>query len=120
MEKRFEQFMRERKYVTNVSSKTLVWYRESFKHLGTPEPTETQLRDFVIRLRERGLKASSVNAYGRAVNAYLHWCGSPLRVPRLKEPQLTLPVFKTDDIKKLIRWKPRRRVSIVCTFSSFC
>lgn len=112
MQTRFEQFIRERKYVTNVSEKTLIWYRQAFKHLGTPDPSGPELKEFVIRLRERGLKPSSVNAYGRAVNAYLNWSGSSHRIPRLKEPQLTLSVYKADDIKKFIRWKPKRACDV--------
>ena len=54
----FEQFIRERKYVTNVSPKTLLWYRASFNHLSTPDPTETEWKDFVVLQRQRGLKPS--------------------------------------------------------------
>jgi integrase/recombinase XerD len=112
MDPRFEQFIRERRYIVNVSPKTLVWYADSFKHLACPEPTESDLKDFVIRLRERGLKVSSCNTYSRAINAYLHWSGSPLRIPKLKEPKLTLPVFKLEDIKKFIRWRPKRACDV--------
>ena len=52
-----------------------------------------QLKDFVFRMREKGLKATACNCRIRAVNAYLKWAGSSLRVPKLKEPELILPTF---------------------------
>src|ERR1700690_2315802 len=69
----FEQFIKERQYLQNVSPRTVEWYRESFKWLGEPQPNKAQLKSFVIRMREKGLKASSCNNRIRAVNAYLQW-----------------------------------------------
>src|SRR5437763_5382016 len=35
---RFEQFIQERKYLTNVSPRTIQWYRESFKWMANEQP----------------------------------------------------------------------------------
>lgn len=94
----FEKFIHERKYLKNVSPRTLQWYAESFKWLQTPEPTEDDLKSLVIRMREHGLKATSVNNRIRAINAYLKWSGSPLHVSKLKEPSDVLPTFSPADI----------------------
>ncbi|MGA9073973.1 MAG: hypothetical protein WB368_07660, partial [Candidatus Sulfotelmatobacter sp.] len=83
----FAQFIKERKYLTNVTPATVEWYQQSFAWLSTESPTDADLKDFVIRMRERGLKATACNNRIRAVNAYLKWAGSPLRVAKLKEPQ---------------------------------
>jgi integrase/recombinase XerD len=60
----FEQFIKERQYLQNVSPRTVEWYRESFKWLGEPQPNNAQLKAFVIRMRDwdhgLGLKGSSV------------------------------------------------------------
>jgi integrase/recombinase XerD len=120
MQERFEQFIRERQYLHNVSTRTLEWYRESFRELNNPQPDQQALTLFVITMRERGLKATSCNNRIRAVNAYLHWAGgseqkcgagccSHLRVPRLKEEQRVLPTFSVDDIRRFSQWKPRTR-----------
>lgn len=103
----FESFIKERQYLQNVSPRTIEWYQESFKWLHTPKPTQADLKSFVIRMREKGLKASSCNNRIRAVNAYLQWSESPLRVPKMKEQQRVLPTFKEKDIQKLIAWKPK-------------
>jgi len=43
----FEAFIRERQYLSNVSPRTIQWYRESFKWLGTPPTDERTLKAFV-------------------------------------------------------------------------
>jgi integrase/recombinase XerD len=62
--------------------------------------------DFVMRMREKGLKATSCNCRIRAVNAYLKWSRSQLRVPKLIEPSFVLPVFSLPEVALLTRWKP--------------
>jgi integrase/recombinase XerD len=103
----FEQFIKERQYLQNVSPRTIEWYRESFKWLVEPQPKQSDLKAFVIRMREKGLKASSCNNRIRAVNAYLQWLESDLRVPKLKEEQRVLPTFSAEDIQKIAAWKPK-------------
>jgi integrase/recombinase XerD len=104
---RFEQFLRERRYLQGVSERTAQWYAESFKWLGTETPTEDELKAFVIRMRDAGLKATSCNNRIRAVNSYLKWSGAPLHIPKLKEPSRVLPTFKPEDITTLASWRPR-------------
>jgi integrase/recombinase XerD len=105
----FEKFIRERTYLHNVSPATAVWYCQSFKWLRVERPTEEDLKSFVMRMRERGLRPTSCNNRIRAVNAFLAWSGSRLRVPKLKEEQRVLPTFTLSDIQKFARWKPRTR-----------
>jgi integrase/recombinase XerD len=38
----FEQFIRERQYLHNVSPRTIQWYGEAFKWLRNPEPQMKQ------------------------------------------------------------------------------
>lgn len=103
----FEQFLKERLYLQNVSQRTIEWYEQSFKWLGNPEPDSDQLKQFVVRMREHGLKATSCNARIRAVNVFLRWAGSPHHIPRLKEEQRILPTFTVDQISRLAAFKPK-------------
>jgi integrase/recombinase XerD len=66
---RFEQFIRERQYLANVSPATVDWYKNSLKWLTSESPSEEQLKDAVIRMREKGLKATGCNCAIRAINA---------------------------------------------------
>ncbi len=114
---RFDDFIRERRFLHNVSAHTISWYTHAFHWLPTEEPTQAQLRDVVLRMREKGLKETGCNAAIRAINAYLHWnsgaerkCGAGCNHPRLqqlKEPQNVLPTLTEAQIKSLVHWKPK-------------
>ncbi len=118
----FEQFIKERQYLQNVSPRTIEWYRESFNWLVEPQPSQSDLKSFVIRMREKGLKPSSCNNRIRAVNAYLKWLESGLKIPKLKEEQRVLPTFSVEDIGKVAAWRPksyceRRLLAIMLTLA---
>jgi integrase len=101
------QFIKERQYLSNVSPATIEWYKQSLQWLGTESPSADDLKTFVIRMREKGLKPTACNNRIRAVNAYLKWTGSPYRASKLREPQLVLPTFTSSQVKLMLRWKPR-------------
>lgn len=109
----FSQFIRERQFLSNVSPATLEWYKHSFRWLPTESPSQAELKDAVLRMREKGLKATGCNSAIRAINAYLKWSGarsadgSPLKIPQLKEPQIVLPTFTPQQVRLLVTWKPR-------------
>src|SRR5258708_4094424 len=106
----FEQFIRERRYLQNISPSTVSWYSHALKWLPTESPTQAELKETVLRMREKGLKATGCNAAIRAINAYLHWssqpsrkCGAGCTHPRvlsLKEPEIVLPTFTTAQVKR--------------------
>jgi integrase/recombinase XerD len=103
----FERFIRERKYLKNVSPRTIEWHEQSLHWLAVEQPTETDLQDFVLRMREAGLKTASVNCRIRSVNAYLRWLNSPLRVPKLKEEFFIPATYSAKQVHTIVRWKPR-------------
>ncbi len=128
---RFQQFSKEKQYLLGVSPATVSWYETSLAWLPNENPNSEDLKALVIRMREKGLKATGINSVCRAINSYLHWnsgvgerkcspaCSHP-RVSKLKEPQMVLPSFSTDQIKKLVIWKPRtknqRRLHLLVLF----
>lgn len=113
----FHEFIRERQYLQNVSPATIEWYKHTLKWLPTEAPSADELKDVVLKMREKGLKATGCNSVIRAVNSYLHWqsagerkCGpgcQHLRISQLKEPQLILPTFTVQQVTLLINWKPK-------------
>lgn len=114
---KFQQFIRERQYFHNVSPATIEWCTHAFKWLPTESPDAEELKDAVIRMREKGLKATGCNSAIRAINAYLHWssgipgvcsgaCPHP-RIRQLQEPQFILPTFTAPQIKLLVGWKAK-------------
>lgn len=116
----FSQFIREPQFLSNVSPSTLEWYGHSFKWLPSETPTQDELKDAVLRMREKGLKATGCNSAIRAINAYMKWSGSPLKIPQLKEPVLVLPTFTAQQIRLLVAWKPKsfyqRRLHLLMLF----
>jgi integrase/recombinase XerD len=103
---KFQQFIRERQYLSNVSPSTLEWYKHSFKWLLSESPSQDDLKDAVLRMREKGLKATGCNSAIRAINAYLKWGGSLAKIAQLKEPQIILPTFSRVQVRSLLNHKP--------------
>jgi integrase/recombinase XerD len=103
----FTRFLKERTYLKNVSPRTIEWHEQSLKWLVIEQPTEDDLRGFVLRMREAGLKAVSVNSRIGSVNAFLKWTGSPLRVPKLKQESYVPGVYSRAQVQGILRWKPR-------------
>ena len=116
----FNDFIRERRYLNNVSPATISWYTLAFKWLPCESPTQEQLKDTVMIMREKGLKATGCKFAIRAINAYLDWssgagerkCGPGCQHPhiaQLKEPENVLPTFTTAQVKQLVNWKPKAK-----------
>jgi integrase/recombinase XerD len=89
---KFEQFIKERQYVTNVSASTVEWYEQSLKWLNIESPTDADIKAIVMRMHS-SLKATTCNCRLRAIKAYVRWAGLNTAVPKLKEPQQELPMF---------------------------
>jgi len=112
----FDRFIRERKYVSNVSPRTLEWYAWAFRWLPNDHPSQDDLRDAVIAMREKGLKPSAVNSYIRVFNAFCHWlhspdtkCHSGCEHPHIRsqaEPKLVMPTYTDAQVHALIRYRP--------------
>jgi integrase/recombinase XerD len=116
----FQQFIRERQYLHNVSPRTVEWYKDSFRWLPCEAPSQEQLNEAVVRMREKGRKPTGCNCTIRAINAYLKWSGSSLKIRPLKEPRLVLPTFADAQVKHLVAWKPKgkyqRRLHLLTLF----
>lgn len=121
----FEQFIRERQYLKNVTPRTVEWYRESLRWLPCESPTQQQLTETVVRMRESGRSAAGCNAAVRAINSYLHWasgldsgldrkcgagCGHP-RIRQLQEPKVILPTFSDVQVKRIVTMKPKSELA---------
>jgi integrase/recombinase XerD len=105
---KFEQFIRERQYLHNVSPATVSWHTHNLKWLPSETPTEDELKQTVIRMRQKGLRETGCNSAIRSINAYLKWSGSSLKIPQMKEPQLMLPTFTAPQLQLLLNWRPKK------------
>jgi site-specific recombinase XerC len=77
----FDQFLKERRFLKNVTDATLVWYRVAFANCtsviavdpAAPLPRKATMQEFVVRLRERGIRPVTCNTYIGAMNAFCRW-----------------------------------------------
>jgi integrase/recombinase XerD len=69
--------------------------------LPSQSPTEDELKQMIVRMREKGLRATGCNSAIRSINAYLKWAGSPLKIPQMKEPQIILPTYSATQLQLL-------------------
>lgn len=103
----FEQFIQERKYLQNVSPKTVQWYNESFAWLKRFPLTPDGVKSCVVAMREAGLKPTSCNSRIRVFNAYCAWAKLEIKIPPLKEEKEVLPTFTEEQVRRFIHYKPK-------------
>lgn len=113
----FEKFVRERIYLKNVSDETVYFYWQAwraFKRIHTKETVcQDDLTEFLIQLKERGIKAVSVNTYSRALNAFFNWAHTgghlpeKFRIPKLKEEKPALKTVPENHLRAVVKFKPR-------------
>ena len=101
-----QQFIGERKYLLNVTPKTIIWYGCGFKAFeGALDSLEAaKLR--VAELQEGKISSITVNSYLRCINAFWKWQGKDWKIRRLKEEQRILATFTPEQIHRLVHWKP--------------
>jgi integrase/recombinase XerD len=115
----FERFIRDRRYLSNLSENTLYYYENCFKALSrvvteVEEINKESLNTFVVSLRERGLKPSGANCYIRGINVFLGWMHEnghiqePLKIKHLKENKPIMKTFTDAQIKIILSHKPKR------------
>jgi integrase/recombinase XerD len=116
----FEQFLKERTFLKNVTPATLIWYQVAFKNYrqtltgdSSALPTKSSLQHFVIALRERGVRPVTVNTYIAAMNAFCRWLhvekhlAEPLRLAKLLVEHRVLAVLNDTQLRQLLAFKPK-------------
>jgi len=114
---RIEQFITERQYLQNATPRTIESYHYCLKFLPNENPSQTELHEMILALRQNGRKETGVNVVIRTVNGYLHWasgndgrCGAGCHHPKLKklkEPTVIMPTFTAAQIKALVTYRPK-------------
>src|SRR5580700_7552906 len=115
--KLYDLFVKERRYLKNVSPHTLDWYKYSFKAFAPHVTAITEfhslrpaLKTAVMVLVESKRQPSTINDYIRALNAFLHWASAEgylperLRLDYLKEEQKIIQTFSDQQVKLLLAW----------------
>jgi site-specific recombinase XerD len=131
----FEQFLRERRYLKNVTSKTEDWYRSAFDALtrtvqiATPaDLNKAALTSFVVGLRVRGLSPITCNTWAKALNAFFTWLHAEghvaecLRIQPQRTEKRILQTLTEEQLRRLVTFKPKttaqwRAYALACTLT---
>jgi integrase/recombinase XerD len=115
----FDQFLKERRYLKNVTPSTLVWYQVAFKNYRSivqddgALPTKAALQQLVVVLRDRGIRAVTVNTYLGAMNAFCAWLhqeghlAASVKLSKLRVETRVLTLLDDSQMRTLIRFRPR-------------
>jgi integrase/recombinase XerD len=122
IEKLFEEFITERKYLKNIAPNTERYYRQSFtaylKYLPNArqlEPNKGILNKWVIAMREAEIKPKSCNTFISAINAFMHWLHENDVIEKrigatlLKITDQNIESISADDLKRIIAYKPKSK-----------
>jgi len=134
----FQQFLRERVCLHNITPKTREFYETAWKAFmrsraglprrdpSAPVITRADLQEFVIHLRERGVKPVSCNCWMRGLNAFCRWLhqegeiSTPLRLPPQKLEKRIVPTHGEAALRTILRFRPKtfvqwRVYAVACT-----
>lgn len=106
--KPFDEFVKERTYLLNVSPRTIEFYWDCHKSvLKFGDFSQDGLKHWIMGQRAVGISASSINSRITGINAYLRWTGANYKLSFLREEEKVLPTYKPEHLKKLIHYKPK-------------
>jgi integrase/recombinase XerD len=115
----FDQFLKERRFLKNVTEATLVWYRVAFTNYTSlvatdvALPTKATLQQFVVALRERGIKPVTCNTYLGAMNAFCAWLHEEghtrerVKLAKLRVERRLLTLLTDAQMRAVIGYKPK-------------
>ena len=92
--KNFEGFIEERKFLKNVSPRTIEFYWDCFKSVQKyGDFTPDGLKRWIIGSRQAGISPASINTRITGINAFLRWSGETHKLSFLKEEERVLPTY---------------------------
>lgn len=116
----FTEFLRERRYLKNISINTERFYNQSWSAYKTYAPgglavefTKPQLNRWVMAMRESGVKPKSCNTFISAINAFCNWMyesevvGTRIKVGLLKVPDEPFVIVNDKQLNQLANYKPK-------------
>ena len=115
----FQEFLTQRRYLKNVTPSTIEWSETAFKALqrslgAEPPLTRSSLQQFVVSLRERGVKPVSCNTYIKALNTFCLWLREEghlterVALAPLRFERRLIQTLSDEQMKSLLTVKPKR------------
>lgn len=93
MQNLFDEFIRERQFIHNLSPRTIHYYKQVyrvFRDTGAfNNLSRAKLNESLIAFRQRGVGIGTMNTYIKGINAFLNWLHTDKNYEKL-------PLKKTD------------------------
>jgi site-specific recombinase XerD len=116
VEELFEKFIRDKKYLKNLSERTISSYREVFgrwvRFVGKEMPERERLEKFVMGMRETGFTITTCNISIRSFNSFLSWLhenghtGERFKIKQIPGGRKILKTFSDSNLRRLLDWRP--------------
>jgi integrase/recombinase XerD len=116
----FQDFLRERRFLKNISPNTERYYNQSWTAYKTYAPggldiefSKNQLNKWVMAMREAGIKPKSCNTFISAINAFTNWLleseiiDTRLRIGLLRVPDEPLVIVNDAQLNRLASYRPK-------------
>lgn len=106
-------FLQERKWLQNVTPKTIALYEYSFQAFEGALESIENVKVRIAELRQRDLSPVSVNTYVRHIKSFYLWQGKPFKLPVLKEESQLLATLTVAQINAVLTYKPTSGTGVV-------
>jgi integrase/recombinase XerD len=103
-------FLQEKRYLQNISPKTITLYESCFKAFNGATDSIEDVKERIVVLRTRNVSPVTVNTYLRHIKCFYKWKGKDWKIPWLKEEQKILQTFSPEHIKKFLSYTPSRKL----------
>jgi integrase/recombinase XerD len=111
MELRFDEFMKERRYLRNLSEKSLIFYNCAFTSWRKHSEGD-DWRKWVTNCRASGISPISVNSYIRGLNALFKWQEIDIKIPFLRTEQKIIQALSPQQVALILKYKPRDPIEV--------
>jgi site-specific recombinase XerD len=115
VEEFFEKFIRDKRYLKNISERTISSYREVFgrwgRFVGREMPNVELLEKFVVGTREAGFTITTCNISIRSFNSFLSWlhdngdAGEHFKIKQIPGGNKVMRTFRDEDLRRLLDWR---------------
>jgi integrase/recombinase XerD len=112
----YDSFEKDIKYIKGFTKRTIETYRECFdrwtKYVGYVLPTDENLTDVIVGMKEKELSDVTINITVRSLNSFFKFLEEKKVIPHLKlktvkEEKKVMRVFSDNEIASLLKFKPR-------------
>ncbi len=120
MEREFELFLQEKKFVQNVSKHTTAFYQYSFNALkkyssirNISDISKISLIELISNMRQQGMSVSCTDARIRGINPFLTWLyeneytKEHFKIKRLRFQKRIMKTFTDAQVKAFLDYKPK-------------